>query len=1026
MFTRLARPASAVLMVWLLSAIPICAQFTWSGAGGNQNWTTAANWTGGVVPGGNADVIFGPTTQPWVTLDTPPTLNSVTVNGSAYIQGPVAAPQTLTLGAGGITLSAGTLALYDAVPVVLSAPQAWNLVTGSSLFVLGSISGSLNNPVAITGSYGTLALAGNNSFYGTVTLSNYASLQLGSDTALGNATVTVDGAVGISSYSGADRTIPNAFTLTNAPQLNLFTSNGALKFTGPITLAGSPTLFLENGTPVYVSGTVTEAGGARVLTTNGNGTLVLDGVVSTTGGIRVNEGVVIFGAASTPPAAGQFSVYGNGYLGTAFGTGAQTFINRLATASTGTVGFDTATLSSPLAVSGAIDLSAYTSGLKLGSATSARIAGTITPAGTTYRFGGGGGTLEIASNLTGGNAVSVASPTYANQAANIIFSGTNTYTGGTTLTDSLLRFSSAAALPASGTFVIGGRSYLGFDYSGAVLSSFLARVNATAADKFVIGYDTTGTPLSISLSTDLMASLPVNAYLGTSTAADLLIYAGTAPANNLRLAAVRDGHLTVTSLPTGTYSVTVGVPNDSYSVLPSADYQYVSSRRGVFADSKSTVTLAAANTYSGGTTLAGGTLELGNATALGTGPLTVSGSATMITSTNGFTITNPIQFGQPYSIFIVGGPYTSTLSGAISDNGTGSSNYLYKKGPSTLHLAGASPSFTGTFEVVEGALALDNDAALTAANLSVDLGASASFTTTAPQVATLTGQGTVNLGTGTLTLNGGPYENSGYFYGTLNGSGGLAVTGGYMVMSGSGTYTGGTTVTGTVTQSGTLTVSGSTAIGTGPVTVSGGQLSLTTGTILGNTLSFTGGTLGGSGTFATPGGITVGTGRILDPNSIDYAASNTSDIGTLSFSTGLTLASGGTYNWGINNATGTAGVNWDTLQITGTLVLTATPASPFTLAMFSGADGAVPGFDNTGSYTWVIATASGGVTGLNPNAIVFDATSLYTPLGDGHFFLSQSGNDLVLNFSPVPEPSTWALLGLGVAGLLVAQIRRRR
>ncbi|MSU18648.1 MAG: PEP-CTERM sorting domain-containing protein [Lacunisphaera sp.] len=42
----------------------------------------------------------------------------------------------------------------------------------------------------------------------------------------------------------------------------------------------------------------------------------------------------------------------------------------------------------------------------------------------------------------------------------------------------------------------------------------------------------------------------------------------------------------------------------------------------------------------------------------------------------------------------------------------------------------------------------------------------------------------------------------------------------------------------------------------------------------------------------------------------------------------------------------------------------------------------------------------------------------------GHFFVSQTGNDLYLNFTPVPEPTRWVLLSLGLSSVLLS-LRRK-
>ncbi len=124
---------------------------------------------------------------------------------------------------------------------------------------------------------------------------------------------------------------------------------------------------------------------------------------------------------------------------------------------------------------------------------------------------------------------------------------------------------------------------------------------------------------------------------------------------------------------------------------------------------------------------------------------------------------------------------------------------------------------------------------------------------------------------------------------------------------------------------------------------------------------------------------------------------------------------GGSYTWRISSATGTAGNDWDWLNITGTLDISATVANPFTIKVVSlsgSSAGPAANFDNTQNYNWCIATASGGVTGFEADKFIIDDTGFVNVKGGRHFSITQSGSSVYLNFgdvtaSPVTIGRAW-------------------
>ncbi|AOS43291.1 PEP-CTERM motif protein [Lacunisphaera limnophila] len=119
----------------------------------------------------------------------------------------------------------------------------------------------------------------------------------------------------------------------------------------------------------------------------------------------------------------------------------------------------------------------------------------------------------------------------------------------------------------------------------------------------------------------------------------------------------------------------------------------------------------------------------------------------------------------------------------------------------------------------------------------------------------------------------------------------------------------------------------------------------------------------------------------------------------------------------------------------GAITVTATSGNPFSLRVISlsagGDPGNASGFSASTAYSWLLATGNpgGGISGFDAADFLIDTTAFSSPRDSGVFSLSQGlsgGNPaLFLNFTPVPEPSTYALLGVGL-GLVLLTVRRRR
>lgn len=542
--------------------------------------------------------------------------------------------------------------------------------------------------------------------------------------------------------------------------------------------------------------------------------------------------------------------------------------------------------------------------------------------------------------------------------------GTGTYTGATAIQE--------------GTVVLGGNDRLSTatdlslaNTSGALLS--LNNFNQTLGS--LAGGGTNGGNISLGTGILKVGNANTTTFGGqlSGTGSFVKVGAGSLTLSGNTAASLAGintsgGTLEITS---GNYTVTGTVGTGS----PDSTTGFVVSRGGTFRLNGGNVT-ATSGTYlfTAGNT-GGGTsnfiLDSGNFNADGREVLNAYGADGTTTINGGLFICQGFKVSQ-------------STSGILNLNGgTLRAVYLYNGGSTVNFNGGTLQARADRSDFVATSV---TTAQISAGGAVID---SNGFAITIPKSLTeksdSTGGGLTKIGNGTLTL------------------------------SGSNTYTGATTITG-----GTLALTGS------------GSISSSSAIIVGANTTFD--VSGVTGGFTLASGQTIsGPGALAGTMNVSGTLSPGSSPGTLS-TENQTWLDGGDYNWQILDANGAAGTGYDTIAITGTLDLSSLATGGFNINLWSlsatGPDvsGNALNFVGSNNYSWTIASATSGITGfdaadfiINPGAL--NGTSGFSnALGGGSFTLSQSGNNLVLNFTAVPEPGPVLLGGLG----LLALLRRRR
>jgi fibronectin-binding autotransporter adhesin len=306
-----------------------------------------------------------------------------------------------------------------------------------------------------------------------------------------------------------------------------------------------------------------------------------------------------------------------------------------------------------------------------------------------------------------------------------------------------------------------------------------------------------------------------------------------------------------------------------------------------------------------------------------------------------------------------------------------------------------------------------------------------------------------STGAATVSGDGSLWNNSSLYVGGhsggIGGTGVLVVANGGMVQVANtmGVWqTGSISIqnAGAVHVAGALTNAGLIEIATGGTLSAGSGVNTGTlhndGTYTGDLAVLDGGTVSGSGVFY--GDVSIGDGGILSPGN---------SPGTLS-AINAEFGGGGNFLFEINDALGSAGSDpgWDLLSLDGVLTISADSSNPFNINITSLAldntAGVAANFDPTQKYSWGFVYAEGGINGFAEDAFLLSWDDFLNPLVKGSFFFISMSDDekwLYLNYvdrltkpgekpkpDVVPEPSTFALFGLGAVGLLGARRRRRR
>ncbi|MFA6564785.1 MAG: autotransporter-associated beta strand repeat-containing protein, partial [Verrucomicrobiia bacterium] len=349
------RKAALAFLITLYLTTPsvFAATLYWDAGGGTlTNWTELTNWD--ISPdgtGGNPAVAPGASDIAYFNILSLESAQNAYLAANLSIQGFVfnsigtttirtsGANRTITLGIGGISINAGagvvtfgTTTANFRIGFTLGGSQTWlndsantltlnnnnTIALGANTLTVDGAGNITTGTGAISGTggiikngVGTLTLSAANTFTtGGITL-NAGTLMLGNNAALGGAAsvFTING--GTINVNAARTTANNNnqvwngdFTFAGANTLSLGSGTVSLG-----TAAGTSRTITVNASTLTVGGVISDGTTANNLIKMGSGILTLNGANAYTGGTTISEGVLSIGVTTALPGFGTGGSY---------------------------------------------------------------------------------------------------------------------------------------------------------------------------------------------------------------------------------------------------------------------------------------------------------------------------------------------------------------------------------------------------------------------------------------------------------------------------------------------------------------------------------------------------------------------------------------------------------------------------------------------------------------------------------------------------------------------------------------------